>query len=89
MEGPLYHFLIVLPVFVLVLMFLVLPLLQWVSTRLFDRKFILRFGGRWDVRDEKHRWDVTFSVIAFVLSLAVSLLALKLLIIRGILPPMG
>lgn len=88
MEGPFYHFLVVLPIFALVLMFLVLPPLQWLSSRIFDRRFVLRFGGAWNTTDRNHRWDVVFSVIAFLVSLAISFVALQVLIWEGILPPL-
>jgi hypothetical protein len=88
MEGPFYHFLLTLPIFALVLIFVVMPLLQWLSVRLFHRTFVLRLGGRWGKHDKRHRWDVIFSVVAFVLSLTISILALELLIRQGILPPM-
>lgn len=88
MEGPLYHFLVALPIFALVLMFLVLPPLQWLSSRIFDRRFVLRFSGAWNPKDKNHRRDVIFSVIAFVVSLGVSFIALQVLIWEGVLPPL-
>ena len=88
MEGPLYHFLVVLPIFAAVLIFLVMPPLQWLSVRKFDRKFVLRFGGPWSIKDPNHRRDVAFSVIAFVISLMLSFAALQSLIAWGVLPPL-
>ena len=89
MDGPLLHFFIILPVFAGVLMFVVMPILQWASTRLLDRRFVLRFGGPWSPKNKEHRWDVLFSILAFLLSLTISFLILQLLILEGILPPLG
>ena len=88
MEGPFYHFLVALPIFALALMFVVLPPLQWLSSRIFDRRFVLRFSGAWNPADKNQRWDVIFSVIAFVVSLGISFIVLQVLIWQGLLPPL-
>jgi hypothetical protein len=87
MEGRLYHFLVMLPIFAVVLLFIVMPPLQWLSERFFDRRFVLRFGGAWKFMDTSHRWDVFFSIVAFIISLVVSFIILETLIYKGILPP--
>lgn len=89
MEGPLYHFFVVLPIFAVVLMLVVIPILQWVSTRLLDRRFVFRFSGAWNPESRERRWDVVFSLIAFVLSLGISFIILQALILEGILHPVN
>jgi hypothetical protein len=87
MYGPLYHLLVALPIFAIVLLFIAIPLLQWISNRLFHRDFTLRFTCRLKAGNKEKQQDVLFSILAFVLALAVTFVVLELLILKGILPP--
>jgi len=90
MEGPLFDVLIALPVFVAVLLFLVTPVMQWLSRTAFDSEFIFRFGrGDPGMNAQAHRRDVVFSIVAVLLSLGISYAVVQTLILEGILPPFG
>jgi len=88
MEGPLFNVLVALPVFVAVLLFLVTPIMQWLSRTVFDSEFVLRFGrGDPGVKTQAHRRDVVFSIVAVLVSLGISFAILQTLVYEGILPP--
>jgi hypothetical protein len=87
MYGPLYHLLLALPIFAFVLLFLVVPALQWASERRDGRRFVLRFAADWRSGNKEHRRDVLFSILAVLLSVIIALIILELLIAKGILPP--
>ena len=90
MESPLFDVLIALPVFVVVLLFLVTPVLQWLSRSVFGSEFVLRFGrAQPGVHTEAHRRDVVFSIVAVFISLGISFVIIQTLIYEGILPPFG
>ena len=65
------------------------PLAQRLSVRLRGRRFTIRLGTPWNVRDPEQRWDVLYSVASFMLALALSMAAFELCIRLGWLPPAG
>lgn len=62
-----------------------LPLLQRLSQLWRGRRFVVRLRD-WSPKNPEHRWDVTFSVVAFLISLAAALLALDVSVKAGIVP---
>ena len=67
------HLLVILGLFAVLYFGVVLPLFQRLSRHLRRRRFTLRLGSPWDVRDPEHRWDVLMSFLSFVTCLALTL----------------
>lgn len=89
MGDPLYNFLVILPIFVVALLFIVVPLMQWVTDRFFDYRFELRFGGANEEKRRDHRRNVVLALVSLLIALAISFLLLEALIGRGLLHPTG
>lgn len=73
------QFLLLLVIFGIAYFGACLPLFQWFSRRLRQRKFVVRLGTPWRFSDPEQRWDVLLSFISFVLALGVSLFLLDYL----------
>ncbi len=73
--------------FALVYFSICLPLFQSLSVRLKGRRFTVRLGTPWKIRNSDHRWDVLMSVLSFMAALAAAMWALDLLMQGGYLPP--
>lgn len=65
------------------------PLAQRISQWHRGRRFTIRLGTPWNARDPAQRWDVLYSVVSFMIALALSMLAFEQVIRQGWLPPAG
>ena len=50
-----------------------LPLFQRLSVLIKARRFTVRLGGPWRMKDPVHRWDVLMSFLSFAVALAASI----------------
>jgi len=64
--------------FAIVYFGLCLPVFQAISCRMRGRKFTIRLGGPWDVRDADEWWDTLMSVLSFIFALFLLALVLHL-----------
>ncbi len=73
-------------IFALIYFPISLPLFQRLSVRVKGRRFVVRLGTPWKIRNPDHRWDVLMSVLSFMAALALAMWALDLLMQGGYLP---
>jgi hypothetical protein len=76
---PEVHFFALLVTFSGVYFGLILPVFHRISLRFRARKFVIRLGTPWSLKDKEHRWDVFLSFTSFIVSLGVSLVVLEFL----------
>jgi len=73
-------FLALLIIFAGVYFAICLPIFQLISRRRKGRKFIVRLGMAWSIKDSEQRWDVLMSFLSFMLALAISMYFFDLVI---------
>jgi len=78
-RGRDIHFFVLLIIFAVIYFGICLPVFQIISKWQRGRKFIIRLGGPWSLRNVDHRWDVLMSFISFAVALGLSLYCLDLL----------
>ena len=66
-------FLALLAIFGIVYFGITLPIFHGISQKLRGRRFVIRLGAPWSVKDAEHRWDVLLSFVSFIITLGVSL----------------
>ncbi len=69
------EFLAILAVFGLVYFGVTLPIFQRISLKVHGRRFVIRLGMAWNFSDPKHRRDVFFSFVSFIVTLGLVLFA--------------
>lgn len=83
------HWVAAFGLFALVYFPFILPLAQRLSLRCSGRRFSIRLGGAWDPRVPAQRQDVLYSLVSFMIALALSMLLFQGCIDLGWLPPAG
>ena len=76
-ERKVIHFIALLLIFTVVYFGVSLPLFQRFSLWRKSRRFVVRLGTPWSMRNPDHRWDVVMSFLSFIAALGVSMALLE------------
>ena len=66
-------FLALLAIFGIAYFGIILPVFHGISQKFRGRRFVIRLGTPWNIKNAEHRWDVLLSFVSFMITLGISL----------------